>query len=297
LQLGPFQNIVLHLGVFACLLAGVWAAGRLAGGKLFRAGWAAAILALGSLLLVPFLIAGPLALGAKVFTDLFYTLILLLFAVGIVTTILCGRHRTEVPIIFVSPLVLVVALGAAFTALPRGEEAPALDWWMGLTHGMGIFLGYACFAAAFAAGATYLLQEASLRGVQFPRLIWKLPSLESSERMGIASVAAGLALLTLAMGVGLVWIGKERGALGEAWHKDPTVLFGAVTWLLYAAILVTRATRLLRGRRVAVSYVAAFFLVIFTFLGTSFVFHGGHRSIRSVEGKDHHSLGLRGGER
>ena len=290
MELGPVLNWLLHFGILGLVLSCAWSIGRLVRPGLFRAYVGSVLLGAGSLMLVPFLVAGLDTVGPRAFGELFYSLILLVFAVGICTLLLGWRYRTEAMIAFISPFVLILSLGAAVTELPSPGEASELPWWMGLTHGAAIFLAYACFATSFAAGATYLLQEASLRGVQFPQLIWRLPSLESSERIGFVAATAGVVLLTISVASGMVWQ-RSSGSLGEGWYRDPTVISGILTWGLYALLVVIRLAGWVRGRRLALAYVGAFTVVIVTFVGSAFIFQGGHKTFRAIEGADHHGLG------
>ena len=295
MRLGFAENIILHAGVLAYLLACVWGIGHLIRPRFFRAGWAHRLLGAGAAFLTPILVSGMVVAGTEIFANLFYSLMLLLWAVGGVGVILTWRPGTDALVAFLSPLIVFVILGSAFVALPGGEKSDELGGALGLLHGAGIFLAYACFAIASAAGVMYLVQEASLRGRAFKEVSWRLPSLEASDRIGIVSVTIGVGLLTVAFAVGLLWQ-RQEGTLGEQWYKDLTVIFGMITWGLYAAVSVLRLVSAVRGRGIAAAYVGAFLLVLATFLGTSFIFSEGHGEFRTVEGKDHHSF-LLGEER
>lgn len=293
MRLGVPLVVILHLAILGYLLASVWSVGRLVRPGAFRPGWASRFLVLAVVLLLPLVVSAPLIGGGEVFADLFYTLMLLLWGVGAVTVLLAWRYRTEALVAFVSPLFLTLSLGGAFTAIPRAEGSPDLAGGMSFLHGIFIFGAYACFAASCAAGAMYLLQEASLRGAAYPRLLWRLPSLEATDRIGIVSASTGVLLLSAAIATGMLWQQRE-GTLGERWYLDLTVICGAITWLLYACAAGLRLTSVARGRRIAAAYVGAFVIVLVTFLGTSFIFRTGHGAIRFVEVKDHHNITLQG---
>ena len=296
MHLGLEANLILHGGILVLLLACLWGIGHLLRPAIFRAGWAHRLLGAGVALLTPILLGVPLVGGAEVFANLFYTLILLLWAVGGVTVILTWRPGTDALVAFVSPLILFITLGAAFSALPSPEGRSGLGGVMGLLHGGGIFLAYGCFAIAFAAGLMYLVQEASLRGGAFPKISWRLPSLEASDRIGIVSATAGVALLSVAFGVGIVWQ-RQGGMLGSGWYRDLTVICGVGTWGLYGIVSFLRWISVMRGRKIATAYVGAFLLVLVTFLGTSFLFRGGHGEFRAAEARDHHGIITPRGER
>jgi ABC-type transport system involved in cytochrome c biogenesis permease subunit len=105
------------------------------------------------------------------------------------------------------------------------------------------------------------------------RLRAALPSAEKLDGLmyKTASVAfAGLAMLLI---TGAVWANESWG---RYWGWDSKETGAFVAWLTYGGFLHARITRGLAGRRAAYFAVVAFLLVIFTYLGVSYLLPGLH---------------------
>ncbi|HEX8069765.1 MAG TPA: cytochrome c biogenesis protein CcsA [Pyrinomonadaceae bacterium] len=86
-----------------------------------------------------------------------------------------------------------------------------------------------------------------------------------------ASVAfAGLAMLLI---TGAIWANESWG---RYWGWDSKETGAFVAWLTYGGFLHARISRGLKGRRAAYFAVVAFLLVIFTYLGVSYLLPGLH---------------------
>ncbi|MBC7797511.1 MAG: cytochrome c biogenesis protein CcsA [Pyrinomonadaceae bacterium] len=100
-----------------------------------------------------------------------------------------------------------------------------------------------------------------------------LPSLETLDSLmyKTASIAfAGLAMLLI---TGAIWANESWG---RAWGWDSKETGALVAWLTYAAFLHTRISRGWTGRSSAYFAIVGFLLVIFTYLGVSFLLPGLH---------------------
>jgi ABC-type transport system involved in cytochrome c biogenesis permease subunit len=101
-------------------------------------------------------------------------------------------------------------------------------------------------------------------------------SLPSAERLDslmykTASVTfAGLAMLLI---TGAIWANESWG---HYWQWDSKETGAFVAWLTYGGFLHARISRGLSGRRAAYFAVVAFLLVIFTYLGVSYLLPGLH---------------------
>ncbi len=105
------------------------------------------------------------------------------------------------------------------------------------------------------------------------RLREALPPLEKLDSLmyKTASVAfAGLAMLLI---TGAVWANESWG---RYWGWDSKETGALVAWLTYAAFLHTRIARGWTGRRSAYFALVGFLLVIFTYLGVSYLLPGLH---------------------
>jgi ABC-type transport system involved in cytochrome c biogenesis permease subunit len=112
-----------------------------------------------------------------------------------------------------------------------------------------------------------------LFGFRTNRLRDSLPSLDSLDHLmyKTASVAfAGLAMLLI---TGAIWANESWG---RPWGFDSKETGALVAWLTYAAFLHTRIARGWTGRSSAYFAVLGFALVIFTYLGVSYLLPGLH---------------------
>ncbi|MEW6206926.1 MAG: cytochrome c biogenesis protein CcsA [Acidobacteriota bacterium] len=100
-----------------------------------------------------------------------------------------------------------------------------------------------------------------------------LPSLESIDSLLYRSVSIAFPLLTMLLITGAVWANESWG---RYWGWDPKEVGALVAWLAYAAFLHTRISHGWRGRRNAYFAMIGFALVIFTWLGVSYLLPGLH---------------------
>jgi ABC-type transport system involved in cytochrome c biogenesis permease subunit len=81
---------------------------------------------------------------------------------------------------------------------------------------------------------------------------------------------AGLALLLI---TGAVWANESWG---RYWGWDPKEVGALVAWLTYGAFLHVRISRGWTGRPAAYFALVAFLLILFTYLGVSYLLPGMH---------------------
>ena len=184
------------------------------------------------------------------------------------------QYRVKVLGAFVLPLVSVSGLSAAW--LPPGltDLAPALrsTWiWVHVTLAM---LGISAFVLNFAGGVMYLLQERQLKAKRPGALYYRLPSLETLDRLTYRALTLGFPFLTLGLFLGALW---ARTAWGSLFTFDPLALFSFLAWLIYAGTLSGRAVAGWRGRRAAYCAVVGFSVLLLT-LGAGLLLPGRHGS-------------------
>jgi cytochrome c-type biogenesis protein CcsB len=100
-----------------------------------------------------------------------------------------------------------------------------------------------------------------------------LPPAESLDLLLYRSVAVVLPLLTLVLITGAVWANESWG---RYWGWDPKEVGALVSWIAYAGYLHARITHGWTGRRSACLALVGFVLVVFTWLGVSFLLPGLH---------------------
>jgi ABC-type transport system involved in cytochrome c biogenesis permease subunit len=158
--------------------------------------------------------------------------------------------------------------------LPGGirDLTPALKSAWVSVHVILALIGLAAFVLNFAGGLMYLLQERQLKAKRQGAFYYRLPSLETLDRMTARTLTLGFPFLTLGLILGVVWAGTVWDTV-LPW--DPLVLFSFLAWLVYAATLSGRAVAGWRGRRAAYFAILGFAALLLT-LGAGLFLPGRH---------------------
>jgi len=111
-------------------------------------------------------------------------------------------------------------------------------------------------------------------------LLWRrndlqrlLPKADILDRVTYKTICIAFPLLTGMIATGAYWANRTWGSY---WSWDPKETWAAITWLVYAGYLHMRITRGWRGRRAAYFAILGFGVVIFTFLGVTYLLPGLH---------------------
>lgn len=181
--------------------------------------------------------------------------------------------RVKVLGAFVLPV--IVGLGLA---LPTGLRALALEpairsaWiWV---HAALALIGLAALVLNFAGAVMYLLQERQLKAKRPGAFYYRLPSLETLDRLTFRTLALGFPFLTTGLVLGAIW---ARAAWGSTFTFDPLAFFSLLAWVIYAGILAGRAIGGWHGRRAAYFSVVGFAALVLT-LGAGLFLPGHHGS-------------------
>ncbi len=173
---------------------------------------------------------------------------------------------------FVLPVVLSFSLSTV--TFPGGlrDLSPALRSAWIFVHVVLVLLGLAAFVLNFAGGLMYLLQERQLKSKRPGPFYYRLPSLETLDRITFRALTLGFPFLTAGLILGAVWAGTAWGSL---FAFDPLALFSSLAWFIYAATLSGRAVAGWRGRRAAYFAIVGFAALLLT-LGAGFLVPGRH---------------------
>ena len=206
-------------------------------------------------LLLPVPGVGPFLLAA-----------LLLFLAAAVVYSLRGREKLGFRLTLTAFLSLTAGIGvmvaqiasAAAVQLPAGvqpvEPGP---------YFFGIASNFALGLLALLWGTTLgFLITARWR----PQIEALLPDARRLEDVTYRTVIVGWPLLGVGIVLGGVWANE---AWGRFWGWDPKETWALITWIVYAGYLHTRITLGWSGKRTAAIAVAAFAVVIFTFMGVN----------------------------
>jgi ABC-type uncharacterized transport system permease subunit len=124
-----------------------------------------------------------------------------------------------------------------------------------------VSFAFAAFTLAAGLSGLYLWQERRLKGRRAGGLLGRAPSLVTLESLAGRTIAVALPALTVGIAAGLVRLRDQGSAV------DALMAVTLGTWLVYAAYVVLRFERGLRGRRAAYLALAGFALVIVARLG------------------------------
>lgn len=174
------------------------------------------------------------------------------------------------------PLIMAMSGTALiFLRQPSAPDYPPNQWF--LIHVLTAFFAYASFALSFVGALLYLAQTRGLKSKKVNTFYHKLPSLEALESVVYRTMVLGFPLLTLALASGFLW---TRDVYGGFWRWDPKFIASTLTWLIYLGILYVHYVSLIRGRKVVLASLFAFFCVLLTFLGVNFFETGIHSFMR-----------------
>jgi len=174
--------------------------------------------------------------------------------------------------------VLPVAVMLSMSAVGRPLEGPGIERalsgaWLWVHIGLAL-IGIAAFVLNFAGAVMYLLQEGALKAKRPGTFYYRLPSLETLDRLTYRTLALGFPFLTTGLLLGALW---ARRVWGSVFTFDPLALFSLVAWVIYAATLAGRAAAGWHGRRAAYFAIIGFAALVLT-LGAGFLLPGRHGS-------------------
>jgi cytochrome c-type biogenesis protein CcsB len=101
----------------------------------------------------------------------------------------------------------------------------------------------------------------------------RLPSLESLDSLMYKTACLAFAGLAMLLITGAIWANESWG---RPWGFDSKETGALIAWLTYAAFLHARISHGWKGRSSAYFAVVGFLLVIFTYLGVSYLLKGLH---------------------
>jgi ABC-type uncharacterized transport system permease subunit len=146
-------------------------------------------------------------------------------------------------------------LGSRFVGAPD----QGVGGWLLAFHVTVNVLGDAFFLLASGAAVLYLVEERRLKQKRAASVFGKLPALDALDRAEHLLLWTGFALLTLGIVSGTVWAHRiETGSPAEA----ARALLAYGSWVLFAGVLVLRASLGWRGRRAAYGTIAGFLLEV-----------------------------------
>ena len=185
------------------------------------------------------------------------------------------EHRSHTPhtgVLFVPLIFLLQTASSAFIAPDMDVHRPFLEKPIFGLHITGVLLGYSSFAVSAIYGSLYVLLYRELRAQRFGLVFQRLPSLDILSEMNFRAAAFGLFFLTVAIGAGAL---MSLDIYPDFW-QDPKSWLSAVTWLLYALVVVARYGAGWRGPKIAWFTIIGFLLAVFSMLAVNRLFTSFH---------------------
>jgi ABC-type transport system involved in cytochrome c biogenesis permease subunit len=219
------------------------------------------------------LVARGVSLARCPIRNLYEATTFLLWTIAAAYLVVGMLRRVRFLGVFVAPLMLAVGIFALMPALDSPEAGSRMvPGWRSL-HATFILLAYGAFGLGALTGGMYLMESDHLKNHKARALASLLPPITRVEAVTAGSLLAGVGLLTAGLVTGVFYLKSARGSYLSA---DPFVLYSALTWVLYAALVVARWRFDQRGRRLALGAVAGFAFVLLTFWGI-YLLSGLHR--------------------
>lgn len=225
----------------------------------------------GHLMLVPVSLHGYL-LSQNIFTDggfdldVFSALSLIVW----LTLLVYGAARFFYPLGGLQALVLPIA---AVTMLlpgvfPEDHHLVHTEMFAFRLHIAVAMLAYSLFTIAMLHAVLISLVEKRLHQATLPRVLRNLPPLLTMEHLLFRMIAMGFVLLTLTLASG-VFFSEE--IFGKAWQFSHKVLFGFMSWFVFAVLLFGHRYYGWRGKIAVRWTVSGFAFLLLAYLGSKFV--------------------------
>jgi ABC-type uncharacterized transport system permease subunit len=183
--------------------------------------------------------------------------------------------------IFIAPLLAVLFIIPLTSPYPT-ERPALLDSPLFALHTLSALCAYAAFALACVVSVTYVLLFRELKRKQPGVFFARLPPLRALDSMNVRSVMVGWIFLTIALVVGIVWIGQARAyapddpRLRAMSIYDPKILLAVLTWVWYGFQLYARRVIGWGGKRAAWLSTVGFAGIMTNLLLVAYLLHTSH---------------------
>lgn len=175
------------------------------------------------------------------------------------------RHPARYFVFFSLPVAILVFALAVISLHPADGPEQASGGWLWLHLGL-ILGGLAGLLTAVSSAMMYLLQSAQLKSRRPGGAFFRMPSLDSLDRVHFVSLVWGALLFSLGILSGLLWA-RDLQRLDQVFY-DKKVLFSIATCLMYWSILAMRFSAMRRGQKIAVGTVFVFLLLFVTIVSS-----------------------------
>ncbi len=167
---------------------------------------------------------------------------------------------------------LVLPLAAVAVMLPEifptAHQLENTGMFAFKAHIAAAMLAYSLLTIAVLHAVLISFVEKRLHHGSVPRILQNLPPLMTMETLLFRMIGVGFVLLTLTLASGMIF---SEQIFGKAWQFNHKVLFGFISWGVFAVLLWGHRTYGWRGR-VAVHWtVSGFIFLVLAYIGSKFV--------------------------
>lgn len=194
------------------------------------------------------------------------------FSMAVVYLYVESREGIRTTGIFVLPLIfLIQILSSAYGTGAPADAVPLRPFWFEL-HTLTAVLGYSAFAVSAIYGVLFLLLYRDIKANRFSHFFRRMPPLEALGQMNVRAAGGGLALLTLAIILGVGWI--KRSGTGSL--TDPKIWLTLAVWCVFAFSLLAYHRLGWRGPRAIYMSLVGFTTLLLSRVAVDLFFHSFH---------------------
>lgn len=201
--------------------------------------------------------------GHCLVTSPFEIMSLIAFTIIICYTVIELITRIKGTGFFLISLALIFEFFSAVTIPLQGDTSvnPVLsELGIGL-HVTAAIIGYGGIAISAVYGVLYLLMYRDLKKGNFGSLYQHFPSLESLESLNTVATILGFLFLTIALGIGAIWLPTYFPTFS---FLDPKLIVSFFIWVVYAVVLTAKYVFKIDGKRVITLSLSGFVLAVFS---------------------------------
>lgn len=166
----------------------------------------------------------------------------------------------------VLPLAAIIVLLPEF--FPTAHQLTNTGLLVFKAHITAAMLAYSLFTIAMLHAVLISQVENRLHHAMMPRVLQSLPPLMTMETLLFRMIGIGFVLLTLTLISGAVF---SEQIFGKVWQFNHKVLFGIISWGVFATLLWGHRFYGWRGRIAVRWTVSGFVLLLLAYLGSKFV--------------------------
>ena len=194
------------------------------------------------------------------------------FSLAVVYLYVEMRVRIRTTGIFVVPLVFFLQiLSSAYGASSPALRPPIQPIWFEL-HTLAAVLGYSAFVVSAIYGILFLILYRDIKANRVTLFYTRMPPLETLGRMNASAASVGIALLALAILMGMGW----ARIAGVAFLSDPKTWLTIVAWGILAFAVLAYHRLGWRGPRAVYASLAGFTTLVLSRFAVDLFFHSFH---------------------